>query len=158
MYIDKYLLRLEENLMLGSGRWIADFTESFRNHRINDAKFDMFIIGNTRPKGFLLSKLFGYFAMPNYRVACFVYCQQIDTKGLTSLIKLISSYMEENNFAWSWLVISKEGHFNSKIKDSIKKVDVEKIGIALVDLYNREIECSPSYLGKRMKAHVKCFK
>lgn len=157
MDIDGYLLRLEENLMIGSGRWIADFTESFRNHKIKDARFDMFIKGNTRPKGFLLSRLFGYFAMPNYRVACFAYCQQIEPKDLTSLVKLISSYMEENNFAWSWLVIPKEDRFSNKVRDSINKMGVEKIGIALLDLYNREIECSPSYLGKRMKEHVKCF-
>ena len=158
MDINKYLLWLEENLMIGSGKWIADFTESFRNYRINNTKFDMFIVGNTRPKGFLLSKLFGYFAMPNYRVACFVYCQQIDPKGLSSLVKLISNYMEKNSFAWTWLVIPREGHLSNKIKYTIKKVTVEKIGIAIVNLHNREIECSPSYLGKRMKAHVKCFK
>lgn len=157
MDIDGYLLRLEENLMIGSGRWIADFTESFRNHKIKDAKFDMFIKGNTRPKGFLLSRLFGYFAMPNYRVACFAYSQPIEHKELTSLVKSISNFMEENNFAWSWLVIPKEGRFSNEVRDSIKKMNVEKIGVALVDLSNREIECNPSYVGKRMREHVKCL-
>jgi len=157
MDIDGYLLRLEENLMIGSGKWIADFTESFRNHKIKDTKFDMLIMGNTRPKGFLLSRLFGYFAMPNYRVACFAYSEQIERKDLDSLIKLILSFMEENNFAWSWFIIPKQGHFSNEVRDSIKRMGVEKIGIALVDLSNREIECNPSYVGKRMKEHVKCF-
>jgi hypothetical protein len=157
MDIDEYLLRLEENLMIGSGKWIADFTESFRNHKIKNTKFDMFIKGNTRPKGFLLSRLFGYFAMPNYRVACFAYSQPIEPKELNSMVKLILNFMEENNFAWSWFVLPKQSRFSNRVRDTIKKMGIEKMGIALVDLQNIEIECNPSYVGKRMKEHVMCF-
>ena len=39
----EYLVKLENNLMLGVGRWIADFNESFWNFSYNGVSFEMMI-------------------------------------------------------------------------------------------------------------------
>ena len=154
-----YLLRLESNLMLGSGRWIADFTESFWDFRIGNTTFDMLILGNTRPKGFLLSRLFAWLTLPAYGVACFV-CSLNDPqlKQLGSLAKIIKRYMKEQDLTWSWLVLPSEGSFTKKAKAVVQKDDSHEIGIALMNLAAQEVVTNDSYLGRRMRRLVGDFK
>ncbi len=158
MDIDTYLLRLEANLMTGSAKWIADFTESFRNYSVKGETFDMVVTGSTRPKGLFLSRLFAYFSLPNYSMACFAHSGKVDRKMLDELIRLVLDHMKETNLAWSWLVIPQEGSFSRGMKDFITEKDIKKIGIALIDVGSGEVNTSPSYVGRRMADHVKCLR
>ena len=154
MDLHAYLLRLEENLMTGSARWIADFTESFRDYRIKDEKFDMLVRGSTRPKGFFLSRLFAYFSLPDYLLACFAHSGEVDGKRLDGLIQLVREHMREGNLTWSWLVLPQEGAPALGVKELVRKKEIHEIGIALVDISSGEITTNPSYVGRRMVDHV----
>lgn len=155
--MEEYLLRLEKNLMVGSARWVADFRESFRGYQIEDTHFDMMVRGGMKIKGFLLSRLFSFLVMPNYQVACFVYSQELEASTLRSLVRRLLEHMKEVGLDWAWLVIPKEGAFSEKVQKAVEKIDYREIGIALVDLAAREVSTNPSYVGKQMGRHVRCF-
>ena len=153
-----YLLRLENSLMLGSGRWIADFTESFWDYRIGNVTFDMLILGGMRPKGFLLSRLFAWLALPAHRVACVACSEDPQLKRLGALTGAVKRYMKEQDLTWSWLVLPGEGSFTKKAKAVVQKNDLHEIGIALVDLAAQEVVTNDSFLGRKMRRFVGRFK
>ena len=144
--------------MTGGGRWVADFTESFWGLPVADTAFDMVILGNTRPRGFLLSRFFSWVALPNYPVACFAYSDDPELKRLPPSLKAIAEYREKEEMPWAWLVIVNEGPFSRRAKALVEKDDTKEIGIALVDLASQEITTSNSYIGRRMGRIAKRFK
>jgi hypothetical protein len=153
-----YLVRLENSLMVGSGRWIADFTESFWDFPVGDTSFDMVILGNTRPRGFLLSRFFAWLTLPDYRVACFAYSEDTQLKRLGTLTRSIKGYMEEREMAWSWLVLTGEESFTRKAIAGVQKNNSHEIGISLVDLAAQEVTTNDSVIGRRMRRFVRTFK
>ena len=153
-----YMIRLENNLMLGSGRWIAEFNESFWDFPVGNTTFDMMILGNTRSRGFLLSRFFAWLTLPAYRVACFVYSGDTQLKYLATLTKSIKGFMEERGMTWSWLVLTGEDSFTRKAKAGIQNNDSHEIGIALVDLASQEVITNDSVIGRRMPRFVRTFK
>lgn len=156
--IEEYLLRLEKNLMVGSARWIADFTESFRNYQIGETVLDMMVRGHMRGKGLFLSRLFAYLSLPNYQAACFVYTHELGESGLRGLVKRLLGYMKDEGLEWAWLVLPKEGPFPIKLRLWVERMDIRELGIALVDISSQEIVTNPSYVGRRMRDQVKCFR
>ena len=87
MVVREYLLKLERNLMVGSGRWVADFTESFWDYPLGDIVFDMAVTATVRPKGFFLSRVAAWLTTPNYYVACFVYSGDPGLKSLNEVLR-----------------------------------------------------------------------
>lgn len=154
----EYLLKLERNLMVGSGRWVADFVESFWNHPVGDVTFDLLIRGGMRPKGFVVSRVVALLTTPNYQVACFGYTGDPELKRLPSVLRAVRNYMQDHQVEWAWLVIPHEGEFPSKVRARVEKNDLRELGIALVDLTTQEIVASRSYVGRRMSRFVRCFK
>jgi hypothetical protein len=154
----EYLLKLEHNLMLGGGRWVADFVESFWDYPIGDVTFGMFIRGGMRPKGLALSKLVALITMPDYRVTCFAYVGDPDLKRLSVVLKAVRHHMKDQEIEWSWLVIPGESAFSPQARAAVEKDDTRELGIALVDLSAQEIIASRSYVGRRMGRFIGCFK
>ncbi len=157
MEVKDYLVKLEDNLIVGSGKWVADFNESFWEYPMGDLVFDMFITAKVRPKGFFLSKVAAWLTTPNYYVACFGYSKDPGLKRLHEILTTISRFLKEEEFAWAWLVIPHEGEFSRKARMMVEHTDVREIGIALVDLNSQEIINSASYWSQRMPRFIKCF-
>jgi len=155
--VDERMTKVEKKLMMGSGRWIADFNESFRNFKVHDVEFDMFIQGNTRTKGFFLSRLFSATVNPNYSVGCFIASsdsvKRVDGKFLGKALTEIHSYMKDNEMKWSWLLIfttKKTGEMRKHV-ESIKD---QNIGVVLVDAESGSLVHSNSYLARQAKRFV----
>jgi len=156
--IDDRMNKLEKGLMIGRGRWIADFNESFRKFRIRDVEFDAFIQGNTRTRGFLLSRLFSVMLNPNYSVGCFLISTEsvkhFDRKFLSKAISEIQSYMKDNEMKWSWLFIfAPKG--TGEIRKHVESISDQSIGVVLVDADSGNMVHSNSYLGRQAKKYVK---
>jgi hypothetical protein len=149
---------LENNLMVGSGQWIADFNESFWDYQINNLTFDFFLWGGMRPKGFALSRLAAILVLPNYKAACFAYAGGPEIKQLSAIETAINQVAEAKNIDWSWVVIAHEGAFSSQAISKVEKDDTRKLGIALVDVKNQAIVTSHSYVGRRMERFIRVFK
>jgi hypothetical protein len=158
MKVRDYLLKLEDNLMVGSGKWVADFNESFWGYPLGDLIFDMYVAAKVRPKGFFLSKVAAWLTTPNYYVACFAYAQDPELAQLHDVLATIRRFLKVEEFAWAWLVIPHEGAFSRKATAMVERDDSRDIGIALVDLSSQEVIPSSSYWGQRMARFIKCFK
>lgn len=158
MDVDDYLLALERNLMVGSGRWVADFNESYREYSLGDVVFDMMVTATVRPKGFFLSKVAAWLTTPNYHIACFAYSKDPELKQFHEVSKTIATYLKKEELAWAWLVMPHEKGFSRKAESMVQSTGIREIGVALVDLSAQEIVNSDSYWGGRMVRFIKCFK
>lgn len=156
--MEEAITKIEKSLMIGKGRWIADFTESFRNYRIDDVTFDAFVHGNTRMKGFLLSRVFSATVNPNYYVGCFIASAErvkdLDKKRFAQLVQSVRSRMKESEMRWTWLLI-----LSLRSTDTLRKL-VESfkdqfVGVALIDVGSGKIVHSDSYIGKQAKRFIK---
>ena len=158
MQVKDYLVKLEDNLMVGGGKWVADFNESFWEYPLGDLVFDLFVTATVRAKGLFLSRVAAWLTTPNYYVACFAYSKDPELKRLHQVLTTISKFLKEEEYAWAWLVIPNEGSFSRKARSMIERNDSNEIGIALVDLSSQEIISAQSYWAKRMIRFIKCFK
>lgn len=156
--LEEHMTKVEKSLMLRRGRWIADFNESFRNFRVRELEFDVFIRGNTRERGFLLSRVFSILLNPNYEVGCFMMSTEsikhFDRKFIGKALAEIQSYMKDNEMKWSWLFIFTTREIDA-IKKYIENIRDQSIGVVLVDTKSRNVIHSNSYLGRQAKGYIK---
>jgi hypothetical protein len=160
--LDEYILHLEKELLTGKARWVADFTESFRNRQIGDTFFDMLVTGKTRPKGLFLSRIFAFFFTPNYKVACLVRSvtdgMSLDRLRLAGILRTVEKFMKRNEIDWSWVIIAKEGGFPETLKNFVQTYRVREVGVALVDVSSGDMTTSSSFIGKNLERYAKAPK
>jgi hypothetical protein len=156
--IDGYLLAVERNLMFGAGRWVAEFNEAFRNFPVGNNTFDLYVRGGTRPKGFLLSRLFAYFSLPSYNVALFAKHVPHDEFNLKDLSKAVMNRAAEKNIRWTWLVLIRGGSFTDKLVKAVDGFDKPELGISLVNLTEQDVDTSSNILGRKALSLVGIFK
>jgi len=156
--IEDYLLRVERNLFLGAGRWLADFSESFRGFASGGETFDLFVRGWTRPKGFLLSRLFAYFSMPNYKVGLYAKHVPHDDFSLETLKKAVMARAAERNTRWTWLVLIRAGGFPDEMVDTVDGFDRPELGISLVNISDEDVDTSSNLLGRKAVSLLASFK
>lgn len=150
--------RLEKEMMKGRGRWVADFNESFLEYRVGDVRFDLFISGNTRVKGFLLSRFFSFFLNPNYEVGFFAISTDAENepnaRRLRKWILAVKSCMKKSEMKWAWLVLVGQSPSDSARK-CIKEATDRDVGVAYVDINSREVISADTYLGRQLRKYVK---
>jgi hypothetical protein len=156
--IDDYLLKVERNLMLGAGRWVAEFNESFRSFPVGKHTFDLYVRGGTRPKGLLLSRLFAYFSLPNYNVAFYVKHVPKDDFNLGELRKAVEDRAAKLNVRWTWLVLVRPGSFPEKLVKKVDSFNKHELGITLVNTAEWDIDTSSNILGRKALGLVRIFK
>lgn len=158
MEVDDYLLKVERNLMLGAGRWVAEFNESFRNFPVGRYTFDLYVRGGTRPKGFLLSRLFAYFSLPSYNVAFYARHVPEGDVSLDDLRQAVYHRTTKHNIKWTWLVLVRSGCFPEKLVKRVDSFDRMELGISLVNLADEDVETSANLLGRKALSLVRTFK
>jgi hypothetical protein len=153
MEIPEYINFLEKNLMTGSARWVADFSESFRKYTIEDKTFEIFMRGSTRTKqGLFLARFFAWTMLPNYIVTCLATTQ---TENMGKTIMTVENFMHEKEFHWGWLVFVREGSIPPSLKNSLEGVTEKTLGVAVVDVTKKEVATSKNYLGRQMTSHLR---
>jgi hypothetical protein len=156
--VENTIAGLEKELMKGRGRFVADFNESFRRYRVGDVTFDVFISGNTRMKGFLLSRMFSFFLNPNYEVGFFAISTDRDNepnpRRLRKWILTVKSCMTKSDMKWAWLALVGESPSDS-VKKSVQEATDPAVGVAYIDVDSRQIISAETYLARQLKKYVK---
>jgi hypothetical protein len=155
---ERSLLDIENELMTGKCAWIADFNESFRNLKIGDISFDMVVRGNTRGKsmGLFLAKIYSYFTLPSYDVACLVLCvDSFGERALKATLRAVTDYLKNNDLKWAWLVFLRQGPFSDEIRKAVEKMKFQELGVALIDIGSNIVIPSNSYLGRSIPKYLK---
>ncbi len=153
---ETYVSKLERELMVSSGRWIANFNESHRGFRLSDIEFDVCIRGNTRVRGFLLSRFFSFFLNPNYEVACFISssdAEKLTRKRLHHYLVTLKAWMEQQNVKWSWLFLLVNDL--GDVRSLVEEVDDPSLGIVAVNPDIRESVSSKNYIGRQARRYAK---
>lgn len=142
--------------MVKGGRWIAEFTESERNHKVGDLTFDVRLCGGTRTKGLFLSRILSYFVLPNYQVACYVMkiasSNIVSSSFLKKLLLPIRERAKEEELKWNWLFLVSEDKPSTNVAKLIEEQRYEEVGVLLYNRESRSLVYSHNLLGKRMKA------
>ena len=144
--------------MVGRGRWIADFTESFRDHQVNDVIFDAFVRGNTRSSGFLISRLYSFFLNPNYEVACYLLGvgsdKKIDQKTVRKTILAVKDSMRTNETKWAWLYLL-GGSIDPAAAEAVRGFLDQTVGMVCVGTTMREVINNDTFLGRQARKYMK---
>lgn len=150
---------LEKQLMVKGGRWVAEFTESERNHKVRDLTFDVCLRGGTRTKGLFLSRILSYFVLPNYQVACYIMkipsSNVVSSDFLRKLLLRIRERAKEEELKWNWLFLVTEDEPSTKVAKLIEEQGYEEVGVLLYNRGSKSLVYSHNLLGKRMKACLK---
>ena len=150
--------KLEKAMMKGKGRWVADFDESFLKYRVGDVTFDLFISGNTRVKGFILSRLYSFLLNPNYEVGFFAIStgeeNEPNPRRLRRWILAVKSCMQKSEMKWAWLVLVGQSP-SDPVKKFIQEATDPDVGVAYVDTESGQITSADTYLGRQLKKYLK---
>ena len=151
-------MRLEKEMMTGQARWVADFNESFLNYRVGDVTFHLFIAGNTRSKGFILSRLFSFLLNPNYEVGFFAISvdeeSEPNDRRLRKWILAVKSCMQKHEMKWAWLMLVGRSPSDST-KKCIREAQDRAVGVIYADVNTKQMIAADTYLGRQLRKFVK---
>lgn len=143
---------LEREIQKGRAGWIADLKETFRDYQISGEIIPLFARGNTRPSGFLLSRLAAYTIMPNYNVR--MYADRVDRTDaraqMMRLIRLIETQRDEQDVKWSWLLLFGDEPPPDSVDRIIRDFRNRDIGLGYINTLSGEMSTSPNQLGRSM--------
>lgn len=146
------LTGLEREIQRGRAVWVAELNETFRDYQLSGEIFPLFARGGTRPKGFLLSRMFAYTIMPNYNVCMYVnWVDRSDSKAqVMRLLRIVETQRDQKNIKWSWLLLLGDDSAPSSVSRMIDEFGNRDIGIGYVNVLSGEIIVSPNQLGRSM--------
>ena len=145
---------VEEQLVKGNLRWLANFNEIRRDYAIGDITFPIYASGSLKEKGFLLSKLFSALVTPKYKIHLFLYTtSEINPSFLRKIIISCKNKFGADDWVFLGLVQSKP--FEKTVKDNIASVSDKNIGIVASSLASKETVFSNNVLGKGLAKQLK---
>jgi len=159
--IDELLDALEHGILNGRARWIADLNETFRDYSVGGHKFEIHARGQTRGKGFILSRFFAWTVLPNYKVSLYARAVRNTTTflrgNLIEFLKVIKKDLESRGMKWAWLVLLFDGDPPDRISSMVQEYSKNDIGIGCINAYSGNMVVSNNVLGrgliKQMRLH-----
>jgi len=145
---------VEEQLVEGKFRWLANFKEIHRNYRIGEFTFSIYATGGLEERGFFLSRIFSAFVTPKYKVHFLLYTTpQIDTKSLRNLIILSKNKFPNDD--WIFLGLVQTTPINKSVKEAVENIADKRVGVTLQSLTSKRIIASKNVLGKALQKQFK---
>lgn len=145
---------VEEQLIKGKFRWLANFKEIRKDYRLGGFTFPIYATGGLEEKGFFLSRIFSAFVTPKYKVHFLLYStSQIDVKSLRNLV--IASKKRFTGEDWIFLGLLQTDPISKNVKEAIENIADKRIGITLYSFASKNVIASKNVLGKALKKHLK---
>ena len=161
--IEPFLRYVEEELMIGGGRWITTFNIAIRDFNIAKTmpkkkgvkqlnNINSLIYGGVRHSGFIISRAFSFVASPTYRVGCAaITLDQPNNAKWSSIVNWlrdINTIKQEMEFEWIWLLLFGFGSLPTKVTLRIRSHVSKEIGLLYADLKNNEIHNSDGFIAR----------
>jgi hypothetical protein len=150
---------LEEEIHRGRASWIADLSETFRLYNISGEHFALVARGNTRPRGFLLSRFLAMTVLPNYNVC--LYSSELRPHGedarsqVMKLIRIIETQRDQKDIKWSWLLLISEDDPPVQVSRFIETFGNKEVGIGCINISSGKITTSPNHLGRSLSNQMR---
>jgi len=155
MYELKFITDLvEEQIVKGHLRWLANFNEIRKGYHIEDITFPIYASGGLQEKGFFLSKIYSTLVVPKYKVHLLLYTSPEITP--TFLRKLILALKHKfGSEDWIFLVLAQGQPIGKTLKESIEGVSDKTVGIAAYGVGAKEMVTSNNVLGRGLSKNLK---
>jgi len=145
---------IEEQIVKGRLRWLANFNEIRRGYAIEDLIFPIYASGGLQEKGFLLSRIYSAMVVPRYKVQLLVYSAPELTRDL--LRKLVFALKRKfPSPDWVFLVLVQGQPVADSLKAAIEEIDDKNLGIAAYGLGSKETITSNNVLGRGLSKQLK---
>lgn len=145
---------IEERLVKGTFRWLANFNEIHKNYKIKEFTFPIYATGGLEERGFFLSRIFSAFVTPKYKVHFLLYTSpEIDTKTLRNL--MITSKNKFPGDDWIFLGLIQASRINKSVKEAVENIADKRVGVILHSLASKNVVASKNVLGKALQKQLK---
>ena len=99
---------VEEQIIRGNLRWLANFNEIRKDYTLGDVTFPIYASGSLQEKGFFLSKIFSTLVTPKYKIHLFFYAsQEVDSKFLRKIVLSFKNKFGADDWVFLGLVQNK---------------------------------------------------
>ena len=145
---------VEEQLVRGNLRWLANFSEIHKDYTISDVTFPLYASGSLQEKGFFLSKIFSTLVTPRYKIHLLVYTEQnFDPKLIRKLVLACKNKFGSED--WIFLGLVQNEAFQKPTKEAIVNTADKNVGIVAYSLASKEKVTSENVLGKGLAKQLK---
>ena len=145
---------VEEQLIKGRFRWLANFNEIRRDYSVEDMVFPIYASGGLQERGFLLSRVYSAFVVPRYKVHLFLYtAPEISKESLKKVIFALKRKFEAPD--WVFLILVQGQPIGKTLKDAIEEITDKNVGIAAYGLGAKETVTSNNVLGRGLAKQLK---
>jgi len=145
---------VEEQLVKGNLRWLANFNEIHRDFAVGDITFPIYASGSLQERGFFLSRIFSAFVTPKYKIHLLFYTTpEVDPKLLRKMVLSCKNKFGEED--WIFLGLVQSQPFEKAVKDAITNIADRTVGITTCSLASKETVTSNNVLGKGLAKQLK---
>ncbi len=145
---------IEEQIIKGRFRWIANFNEIRRSYTVEDLTFPIYALGGLQERGFLLSRIYSAMVVPRYKVHLLVYsASEIDRDLLKKMIFALKRKFPAPD--WVFLILVQGQPIGSSLKASIQDIEDKNLGIAAYGLGEKDTITSNNVLGRGLSKQIK---
>jgi hypothetical protein len=145
---------VEEQLVRGNLRWLANFSEIHKDYVIGDVTFPIYALGSLQEKGFFLSKIFSALVTPRYKIHLLIYTEQnFDPKLIRKLVLACKNKFGSED--WIFIGLVQREAFQKATKEAITNMADKNVGIVAYSLASKERVTSENVLGKGLAKQLK---
>ena len=145
---------VEERIVRGNLRWLANFKEIRRDYRIGEFTVPLYASGGLEERGFFLSRVFSALVTPKYRVHLVL--QLSDEFDARSLRRLIISCKEKfGDDDWVFIGLVQEKPIDQSLEDAVGHLGDQRVGVATYSLDSQEEISSDNVLGRALRRQLK---
>jgi hypothetical protein len=155
MYELKFITDLvEEQLVKGHLRWLANFSEIHKDFPVEDISFPIYASGGLQEKGFFLSKIYSALVVPKYKVHLLLYTAPEITPSFFRKIILALKH-KFGSEDWVFVVLAQGQPAGKALKEAIESVDDKTVGVAAYGVGAKEMITSNNVLGRGLSKQLK---
>lgn len=145
---------VEEQIVKGGLRWLANFNEVRRDFTIGDISFPVYASGGLEEKGFFLSRIFSAMVTPKYKIHLLIYASPvIDPKFVRKIIISCKSRFATDD--WIFLGLVQTQPLEKTFRDTIAGIGDKTVGVGAYSLTSKETISSNNVLGKGLVRQLK---
>ncbi|MFB0514947.1 MAG: hypothetical protein ACETVQ_05155 [Candidatus Bathyarchaeia archaeon] len=145
---------MEERLAKGNLRWLANFTEIYRDYALGDFTVPVYAVGSLTEKGFFLSRIFSFFVTPKYKIHFLLYTPaELSVKSLRKLI--LSCKRKFGADDWIFIASVQSRPVGKAVRDVVLNLADDRVGVAAYSLASKSEISSDNVLGRSLKKHLK---
>ncbi|MEM0058643.1 MAG: hypothetical protein QXG58_07075 [Candidatus Bathyarchaeia archaeon] len=145
---------VEEQLVKGNLRWLANFSEIHKEYKVGDITFPLYAFGSLQEKGFFLSKIFSALVTPRYKVHLLIYTEQsFDPKLVRKLVLACKNKFGSED--WIFLGLVQRETFQKAVRDAVANIADKNVGVVAYSLASKEMVVSGNILGRGLAKQLR---